>query len=348
LAALAAFTGICLTVSLTKDPTPPFVPPPTATSDVDVFERIVSGVRSGGSFYDVTQRELRSHGYPTRSVFNWRTPFYAWVFGASPGPDWARGLLVALVAATAAVVCFDLLREIPFLPACLGGVLYVGSVAWCTGKQSYLFTEYDAGALITLSIAARRRGWVGLAVGSGLAALFLRELSLPYVAVALGLSVREGRRREALAWGLGLLAFVAFVLVHASVVHARLTADDLAMSEGWVRFGGVRFVLATAQANVFLMMLPLWCTALYLPVAVLGLVRALGGPGREVGLTGLVYLAAFCVVGAPFNFYWGFLDAPILALGFTRGLAALAALVTDAFPGAAGLPHPAGYAGVSS
>src|SRR5262249_23469742 len=74
-------TLLCVGVALTKDPAPPFVPPPGATSDLDVFRRIVTRVSLGDGFYVATQEELRSHGYPTRSVFNWRLPTYAWLLG---------------------------------------------------------------------------------------------------------------------------------------------------------------------------------------------------------------------------------------------------------------------------
>ena len=79
--------------------------------------------------------------------------------------------------------------------------------------------------------------------------------------------------------------------------------------------------LPISQTNVFLMPLPLWCTALLLPPSVLGLAAWRSEAGRRVGLTAGLYLAAFAVVGAPFNFYWGFITAPLLALGLEIGRA---------------------------
>jgi flagellar biosynthesis protein FliR len=114
------------------------------------------------------------------------------------------------------------------------------------------------------------------------------------------------------------------------------------MAQGWVRFGGVRFLLATSQANVFLMGLPLWCTAIYLPTAVLGLAAWRGTTGRRVGLTIGLYLLTFTVVGAPFNFYWGFVFAPLLALGLAQAPNALSRLVEDAFGFPAWSVRPAG------
>jgi hypothetical protein len=134
-----------------------------------------------------------------------------------------------------------------------------------------------------------------------------------------------------MAWAVGLLMFVAFMTYHAAQVHARLTAADVALPGGWVRFGGLRFLLTTAQTNIFLMPLPLWCTALYLPASVLGMTAGRGESAIRVGVTTGLFLAAFSVVGNPFNFYWGFIEAPLLAIGIAAAPAALAQLVTTAF-----------------
>lgn len=318
LAALCAAMGCCMAVAITRDRNPPFVPPPGATSDIDVFGRIVDRVRAGEGFYAASQDELRSHGYPTRSVFNWRTPVYAWVLGALPGASWCRALLISCTLGTILMTCQGMVRELGMPDAALSGFAFVGAMAWCFGTQTYLFTEVWAGVLITLSIGLMGKGWTGAGVAAGVLALFMRELALPYVLAGLALAAWHGRRREAAGWALGLGLFVAFMFVHAANVAARLTPADQAMTEGWVRFGGMRFILATAQTNVFLMPLPLWCTALIVPPSVLGLAAWRGEAGRRVGLTAGLYLAAFSVVGAPFNFYWGFITAPLLALGLGR------------------------------
>src|SRR5262249_33693177 len=159
--------------------------------------------------------------------------------------------------------CRDLLSDLPFLPACFGGVLFVGATAWYTGRQTCLFMELWAGTLIALSLACCRRGWLTAGVAAGVAALFFRELALPHVVAVLGRAAWQGRGREALSVGPGLAALALFMAFHAHEVQSRLPPGDLAMEGGWVRFGGIRFVLATSQTNVFLMALPLWCTAIY-------------------------------------------------------------------------------------
>jgi hypothetical protein len=332
LAAFAVGTALCLVVAVTPDPNPPFVPPPGATRDLDVFHRVVTRVGLGESFYDVTQQEFRSHGYPTRSVFNWRTPVYAWWLGRVTGEGLGRMMLMAGALLAVVLGCRDLLTDRGLTCGSIGGIALVGAMAWCTGGETFLFTELWAAMLIVLSLCALRRGWVAWGVVLGILAVFFRELALPYALAALALAAWEGRRREAVGWVLGLAVLAACMAWHASVVGARITGEDQALAGGWVRFGGLRFVLATARTNVFLMSFPLWATALFLPAACLGLAGMRDESGRRVALTIALYLAAFAVVGNPFNFYWGFITAPLLAMGLAHAPGAARELLDAAFP----------------
>lgn len=332
LAVLAASIAVGLTVALLPDPNPPFVPPPGATTDLDVFGRVIDGVRAGGNYYAVNQAELRAHGYPTRSVFNWRTPTLTWLCAAFPSNMVARVGLILAVLVLIPVTCRDMLHDSGLAPAAVAGVFFVGSTAWVFGAQTFLFPEVWAGVLIAASLGALRRGRVAAGVAIGVAALFVRELVLPYALACLALAWYDGRRREARLWAVGLLMYAAFMAFHASVVLGRITPVDVAMPEGWVRFGGVRFLLSTSQANVFLMTAPLWWTAIYLPLAVLGVTAWGGENARRVELTLALYLGGFSVVGAPFNFYWGFVFAPLLALGVAHTPRALGSLLSAAFP----------------
>jgi hypothetical protein len=58
LASLVLMTVLGVFVALTKDPNPPFVPPPGSTCDLDLFRRVVDHVRAGEPFHDATHREL--------------------------------------------------------------------------------------------------------------------------------------------------------------------------------------------------------------------------------------------------------------------------------------------------
>lgn len=332
LTSLVLATLGCVIVSQTPDPTPPFVPPPGATRDLDVFRRVVDRVSVGDSFYSATQEEFRSHDYPTRSVFNWRTPIYAWFLGRVVGLAAGRWLLIVLALSAVFLLSYELRAVLGFGAGALGGILLVGSLAWCFGAETVLFTELWAGVLIALSLAAFQSGLRYVGVTLGIIALFYRELALPYVASGVAFAVMRGRWREVAAWAAGLTAFLVFLLIHAAVIRSLLTEQDARLAAGWVRFGGVRFLLATAQTNVFLMPLPLWVTAVYLPLACTGLAGVLGDWGRRVGLAGAAYLVFFAVAGNPFNFYWGFISAPILAIGAASAPAVLRRLCHNSAP----------------
>lgn len=331
LTAFVAATALCLFVSLTDDPIPPAPRPPQATSDQDVFRRVATRVQNGEAFHDADHDELRSHGYATRSVFNWRTPIYAWWIGRAIGETPGRFVLMAGVTAAVAFLSADLVRDCGLFAGLIGGFFLAGSMAWSVWRDAVVFTEPWAGMLIAISVAACRRRWTAVGVSAGLFALFYRELALPYVVVSMMVAAWCGRRREAVAWAVGLALFGVFLSWHAGEVHARLTAADEGTPGGWMYFGGLRFVLSTAQMNVFLIVAPFWCTALYVPVAAVGLAAMPGEWGRRVALSCGSFLAAFLVVGNPFNFYWGFVYGPLLALGLAYAPAAFFSLIGDAF-----------------
>ena len=327
LAAYVTLTLACLTVALSRDPAPAYQPPSGSTTDLQLYGRIVGRVRAGEGYYTAAGDLLRTLGYPTRSVFNWRLPTYAWCFSSLPDDLSARVLLSCGVLLGVGLTSSQILRESGIVPAGVAGVFLVGSMAWCTGHETYLFTELWAGTLILLSLESLRRGRTATGVAFGLAALLFRELALPYVCVCLAVALSRRRWHESIGWVVALAVFAAFLGWHGVRVTTGLTASDEPMPGGWVRFGGLRFVLTTSRTNIFLSEWPLWVTAVYVPLAVIGLVTWRGEHGRRVGLTALSFLSAFCVVGAPFNFYWGLIDGPLLALGVSRAPTVLGGMV---------------------
>jgi hypothetical protein len=152
-------------------------------------------------------------------------------------------------------------------------LLLQGPIIYSLSSDCFVAHEFWAGTLIVLSLAAYGRGLVWLSVLSGLLALFLRELALPFVMVMLVLSIWEGHRREALAWFTGIMAFGVGFLVHWSVVTKLITENDRVMEGGWIAFGGWSFVLSTVQMHPYLLLMPLWVTALITPIV-------FAGPGR--------------------------------------------------------------------
>jgi hypothetical protein len=205
----------------------------------------------------------------------------------------------------------------PLMPTILGD-LFVMPVLW-------------AGVLIGLSVCAYgvNRPWLGVAFG--LAAIFFRELALPYCLVCAAMAWRQGQRTELAAWTLGLLAWLMFFALHWWQVSGLIAAGARAHRQGWIQFGGAEFVIATARMNAYLLVLPAWVTAVYLVAAMVGLGGWSTPLGTRIGLSTCLFLAAFAAVGQSFNQYWGCMAAPLLCFGVARFPASLSELWRAAF-----------------
>jgi hypothetical protein len=283
----------------------------------------VERMHAGESYYDAAAAELPSRGYPTRSIFNWRTPLPVWLIAVLPEPLFANVILVA-AALTLVVTGFALLADEGGLnQGLLGVLLLAGALLPCFLGEPMLLSELWSGVLMALSAVCfgRERRWAGVA--AGLAALFFRELAAPYCLLCIALATHERRYRELAAWAIGLAAYAAFYWFHVSQVVPRIAVDAHAHAEGWLRLGGAGFLISTAQMNAYLLLLPQWLTAIYLACALLGAATWNTRAGRLIGLTVALYAIAFSIVGNDFNQYWGCQIAPLLCLTAARAPAVL-------------------------
>ncbi len=306
---------------------PPTMATTGAAGDLAMYGRVVERMRAGEDYYQAAHDELTNGDYGTRSVFNWRMPALPWLASLAPDAAWADwGLrLVALAAGLAAAAAVA--TQAGQAAGAIALVALAINLVSAATPGGALFTDIVAGVLILAAVAAYGLGrpLVGMAIA--LAALFFRELAAPAILVFIFLAWRERRRTELIAWGLGLAAFAVTFAWHWLQVEAALGPNDTAYASGWVQFGGLSFVLATAAFNGLVMTSPLWQTAIVLPLAVLGLAAWPGAMGRRVGLTVAAYLVVFSVVGKPFDAYWGALYTPLMMLGLALLPAALRDLV---------------------
>jgi hypothetical protein len=300
--------------------------PLSRPGDIALYHAIVDRIHQGQSYYDAAAAELPARGYPTRSVFNWRTPLPAWFLGSLPTPMIGRALLAILALAMLFGSCHLVAREGQLGRGILCGLLMVGAVLPCVLDGLYVMHELWAGVLIALSLVAyglRRWGW---GVGFGFAALLVRELVAPYCVICFILAIVERRWREVGVWLVAALAYGAWYAEHVVQVLPRIGPHALAHTDGWVRFGGAAFVVSVAQVNAYLLQLPQWVTGIYLSLAFLGFTGCTAPWARRAGLTAALYLGGFAIIGNPFNQYWGSLIAPLLCLGVAQAPAALAEL----------------------
>ena len=332
--ARSVLAGLTLLVgfSLAVLPSPPDVPKDpqerAKTGDVALYMAEVQRIHAGDGYYAAAARELVARHYPTRSVFNWRTPLPMWLVGILP--DAVMGKLLLIAAALLLVLtAFEITsREEPniYVRAVPLAVLLVGPLLPCVIEDLFILPVFWAGVFVGLSICAYGLNRPFLGAAAGLAAVFFRELALPYCVLAAMLAVGQRRRGELAVWLLGLAGWAVFFGLHYWQVAQVMPPDAQAHREGWIRFGGTSFVLATVNVNTCLLLIPTWITVFYFAAAMFGLAGWHTPLGLRVGLTVGLYVVAFSIVGQDFNRYWGLLIAPLYCFGVARAPVSLVEL----------------------
>lgn len=332
LSVVLALLAWCLSVACTRDVFASDRPPSTreVKPDSEFYKAVVARVRDGQGYYEAAREEFAlpiwsEGGFRPTSVFNWRTPLYAWMLSRADAV--VDKTVVAGLGLVAATLCFLALgRSLGPGPAVLTFLL-TGPLAWCILGDVYLFTELWAGILIALSVGAYGLGRWPVAVIAAVAALFLRELVLPYCLLCLVLAAWERRWKEVTLWVVGLGLFGLFYAWHVQQVFVQIADIEKTHGTTWLAFGGMPFVLAAVQiGNVFLTAAPTVLAAVLLPFALLGLAGWRGEAGLRAFLACLGYLTFLLMAGnPPYNAYWGLLIGPLVMLG----LAALPPSVRD-------------------
>jgi hypothetical protein len=321
-----------------------------AGADLKYYRVVIDRVGRGENYYDVAREQLPEWGFPIGSPFNWRLPTYAYLLGVLPGPG-AIQAVAALIGLAGLVLAglaeFSSLSRAADpaaspnpLPAFGTILLLIGVAAWPLSGDAYLAQEVWAGMLILLSVgaagcAADHPRWRIVSVAAGLLALAFRELVLPYCLIAGGIALWQGRRREAVAWLVGVVLFFGYLAWHMSQVHARLAPEERADSlgiPGWVHFGGLNFDIMCTRMNAFLISMPGWIVFLYLAMGVIGLFGWRSEQGALLALTTISYLASFAVIGESKNFNWGLMFAPLLPFGVVRAPGVIRCVIGAALP----------------
>ena len=290
----------------------------TGSNDISLYQAEADRIRAGESYYEAAATELVARGYPTRSIFNWRTPLPMWLIGVLPDPVFGKALLGGLAVLTLLFAFEWMGLEGGRLQTACGILLLAGGLLPCFLSNLFVMPTLWAGTLIAMSICALAIGKRKTAVASGIAAVFVRDLAGPYCVVAMLVAAWRRRWTEAGMWFGGLAAYGAFFLWHIAQVEVLRSPEATAHAQSWVQFGGLSFLLATTQMNGYLLVVPQWVTAIYLPLAVLGFLSWSSRGGRFAALTAGLYLALFATIGMEINQYWGSLLAPLLCLGASR------------------------------
>jgi hypothetical protein len=292
--------------------------PDRGPGDVELYRTEVDRIHAGESYYDAAGAELRRRGYPTHSIFNWRTPLPVWLVAKLPSLQWSNVLLGALGFALICLAFRLLVEDGGLRQAYLGVVLLSGALLPCVLGDLVVMSELWSGVLIALSAVSFGLGRRKLGVLAGVVALVFRELAGPYCVVCVAIAAWTRRWRELAYWSAGLAAYAFFFGLHVWQVLPRITPGDTAHADGWIRFGGAGFLISTAQMNAYLLLVPQWVTAIYLACVLLGAATWNTSSGRLISLTTAAYSVAFGIAGHDFNQYWGSMTAPLFCLSASR------------------------------
>src|SRR5262249_51197384 len=145
LAAVAAAVLFCVAVSLSPLKSGFADGPSRGPSDVQLYRAEVDRIHAGERYYAVAADELRTRGYPTRSVFNWRPPLPMWLVGMLPDIALGKSILGCLALATLVMSFAAIARLGDVRQACLAGLLLTGALMFCVLDDLFVMPDLWAG-----------------------------------------------------------------------------------------------------------------------------------------------------------------------------------------------------------
>src|SRR5678816_1031876 len=157
LAILAALLGMLAVAcwSPSSGPAPKLRTSEAQHSDLHLYRDIITGVRRGGDYYQITADELRKGNYPLKPFFTFRLPTHATIYAALG--ERVMVVIFWLLSATLMFAWWIRLRTClprPLLAATL--ILMAGGLGGLLQPQTGLFHESWAAVLLALMIALHR------------------------------------------------------------------------------------------------------------------------------------------------------------------------------------------------
>jgi hypothetical protein len=312
-------------------PLPEAVRPPSDYSDIALYRDITTRVTNGEGYYDAATELQRQQGYPTRPFVTVRQPTLA-VLVSQIGWQRARLLLAGLFLA-GLLAWLGRLRDASLFERAGAALASIAAALVLIEPDFAVFHETWAGALAFLCLAlAPTRLWM-LAIAIALAAVSVRELSLPLAVILAFASLLSGPRRHAWAWFGVLAVFAIGMAFHGLAVDAHSLPSDR-VSPGWSGFRGPLAPLTDLTKGSLLGLFPLKAGMILGLGALLGL-AAMPARGAWQVLAYCLSIALMVTCFArPVNVYWFQLAQPAWFLGLAFIPRALRDLV------AASIGHP--------
>lgn len=285
-------------------------------TDMMLYRDIVGRMQAGDGYYQAAAQTQRAHHYPTRPFVTMRLPTLYWL-GARLG--WERLNLISklLLAANLAAWGLALAGRVTIAErlGMMAGIWFGGLAA--ISLRLAPMSETWCGLLIGLALAARigwrERWWLTL-VPIALA-LSLRELALPFAALAGAFALWERRWSELAGWTGLVLLFGLGLALHADAVAAAARPGDLS-SQGWNAMLGLRGVLLALVHTSWLHNLPRQLAMIAALLPALGWLALTGRAGHFAALLLGGYALLLALFARPDNFYWGFLLLPTWFAGW--------------------------------
>lgn len=301
---------------LTTHPPPIKVAKKGGYTDVRLYHDMTKAVAGGQEYHHAAADLHRKHNYPLKPFFTVRLPTLVWLAAAV---GWASTQKIAWGLAFAGVMAWVLALEghVHWSERLLAG-LAVGLGAGTVADRGLLaLHEYWGGFFIAIALAGvvgwpKRWFWIVLPAAVG---LLFRELTLPFVLLALAFALYERRVKEVAAWLAVLLVFALYMAWHAQSVYALLRPGDMT-SVGWHAMQGFSGFLKAVIFTSALQPLPLPLALLAAMLPLVGWLALQGRAGTFCALLWIGYAVMISAFSRPDTFYWGAIVLPGYFAGF--------------------------------
>jgi hypothetical protein len=291
-----------------------------------MYKAIVARVRAGEPYHVTVGSELRSRGYASREIFNWRTPLLMSTLAAAPSGT-PRVALVLLAGAVSVGAVLVARRHGPRVWAPTA-VLLSGTFLLSAAPDAVYMAEPWSGLLIGAAVVAYTAARPTMAVVLGLLALFVRELAAPFCVACTLVALYRRRFREVALWLGGAVVYGLYYGWHVSKVLPLRLPTDVGHASSWLEGGGLAFVVSTIEWSGWQFMLPAPWNGVTFALLLAGLAHERVPSYARV--TALAYLAWFSVAGKAFDHYWGLMAAPVWMMCAAYGVDQVARLISAA------------------
>jgi hypothetical protein len=292
----------------------PHVPPRKRDRDLMLYAAIADRVAKGENYYRAAFVEQRARKFPVRPAMAVRLPTFAFLT-AWLGPT-GLTILAALLVLGITLAWWRRMGEEPGgkWHRLLAVPLMLGAAAYATNPHYSMLHEVWAGLFMTLAFGLHRPGrwwWAWLAAA---AAIFIRELALPFVLLLGAMAVWRRDWREAGAWAVLVLLFGGALAWHFHEVSQLWLPSDKP-SPPWLVHRGFAGWTSNLVLSSELSKLPKWLAPAVAMLPLLGWAEW----RSPAGVTGLLlhagYGVFFMLAGRDNNFYWGLMLVPTYAIG---------------------------------